>query len=415
MPLDAQALKLFIKDDMQSFNNLFDIANLMPHGYCLVWNSALLWLHVLSDGLITLAYYSIPLVLIYFIRKHKNFPFNKLLLMFAAFIMVCGTTHLLSIITIWVPLYWLEGFLKLLTGLLSAMTAIAMTVIVPRALANIGRNQYLEHELVTQADEIHDINESIKTEKALRESELLWKFALEGSGDGVWDWNIKTDNAVYSKRWKEMLDYTEDDILPSNQEWQARIHPEDQAMVANTMQAYLEKITPIYRVEYRLKCKNGSYKWILGRGMIVSLDSQGQPLRMIGTHTDITPFKEAVELIRKKHKEIASHEAKLIKLNLLNQTRKTLQKVNKQITKKTLELQASNNAQLLKSQALSNMSHEIITPITTIRTIAALTLQSDLTAQQHNYLSEIDSSAKWLLETFEDFLFENVAPTVKEG
>ena len=61
------------------------------------------------------------------------------------------------------------------------------------------------------------------------------------------------------------------------------------------------------------------------------------------------------------------------------------------------------------------MSHEIITPITTIRTIAALTLQSDLTAQQHNYLSEIDSSAKWLLETFEDFLFENVAPTVKEG
>ena len=169
MPLDAQTLKLFIKDDMQSLNNLFDIATLMPHGYCLVWNSALLWLHVLSDGLITLAYYSIPLVLIYFIRKHKDFPFNKLLLMFAAFIMACGTTHLLSIITIWIPLYWLEGFLKLLTGLLSVITAIAITVIVPRVLANIGRNQYLEHELVTQADEIHDINERMQTEKALRD------------------------------------------------------------------------------------------------------------------------------------------------------------------------------------------------------------------------------------------------------
>ena len=141
-----------------------------------------------------------------------------------------------------------------------------------------------------------DITETTKIQQTLRESILRWKFALEGSGDGVWDWNIETNNAIYSKRWKEMLGYSEHDIQPTNQEWQMRIYPSDQAMVASTMQAYLEGITPIYRVEYRLKCKDDSYKWILGRGMVVKRDLQGQPLRMIGTHTDITQLKET-ELI----------------------------------------------------------------------------------------------------------------------
>ena len=400
---------------MQTLTNLFDITKLMPHGYCLVWNSVLLWLHVISDALITLAYYSIPLILIYFIRKHKDFPFNKLLLMFAAFIMACGTTHLLSIITIWIPLYWLEGFLKLLTGLLSVMTAIAITVIVPKVLTNIGRNQYLENELATQAIQIQEIMQREKAEEALRESELRWKFALEGAGDGVWDWNIETDQADYSTRWKEMLDYAEDDILPTNQEWQTRIHPEDQAMVVSSMQAYLEGITSTYRVEYRLKCKSGRYKWILGRGMIVSRNIQNQPLRMIGTHTDITPFKEAIELIRNKHKEISLLNAKIIKLDLINQTRKILQKTNKQVAKRTAELEITTQAMLLERQVLSNMDRDLRTPIKTIMSIAFLTLQTDLTAQQHNYLSEIDSSAKWLLGIMDDFLFENSSNTVSDA
>ena len=134
-------------------------------------------------------------------------------------------------------------------------------------------------------------------EDKLEDSELRWKFALEGAGDGVWDWNIATDQAVYSTRWKEMLGYAEDDILPTNDEWKRRIHPEDRAMVGDTMQTYLKGTIPSYRVEYRLKCKDDSYKWILGRGMIVKRDPQGYPLRMIGTHTDITTLKEAEHIL----------------------------------------------------------------------------------------------------------------------
>ncbi len=134
-------------------------------------------------------------------------------------------------------------------------------------------------------------------QKALKDSEFRWKFAIEGTGDGVWDWNIQTGEAQYSKLWKSMLGYSEEDVLPTHDEWIRRIDPQDQEYVAKTMQDYLDGETEIYIVEYRLRCKDNQYKWILGRGMIVTYSDEGKPLRMLGTHTDITDRKEAeVEL-----------------------------------------------------------------------------------------------------------------------
>jgi PAS domain S-box-containing protein len=186
---------------------------------------------------------------------------------------------------------------------------------------------YVDDELLIHIA-MRDITERKNAEDALLESELRWKFALEGAGDGVWDWNIETDHAVYSTRWKEMLGYTEHDIQPTNQEWQTRIHLDDQAMVAGKMQAYLQGTAPVYRVEYRIKCKDNSYKWILGRGMVVSRDQQGRPLRIIGTHTDITTLKEA-ELILRTHKEIAEFDVEVKNLALIDNTQKILAEIKR--------------------------------------------------------------------------------------
>jgi len=135
-------------------------------------------------------------------------------------------------------------------------------------------------------------NTQTKTKLTLQASEELWSFALEGSGDGVWDLNVQTNGAKYNKRWKEMLGYTKGEISPTHQEWLDRIHPEDREDVNENMQAYLAGSIPTYVITYRLRCKDDSYKWILTRGMIVSHDAQKTPLRMIGTNTDITLMKE---------------------------------------------------------------------------------------------------------------------------
>ena len=137
--------------------------------------------------------------------------------------------------------------------------------------------------------------EKHQTRLALNSSEERWKFALEGAGDGVWDLNLKTNHALYSKRWKEMLGYNEGDIIPSKQEWVDRLHPEDKDVVRETLQSYLEGRIPTYVVTFRMRCKDGNYKWILARGMIVERDVHNNPLRLVGTHQDISEQKNNEE------------------------------------------------------------------------------------------------------------------------
>lgn len=170
----------------------------------------------------------------------------------------------------------------------------------------LSKNEQLEEEVSKRTQALKNNIEELKN------SEFRWKFAIEGAGDGVWDWNIATDEAQYSKRWKEMLGYDEHDILPTNQEWADRVHHEDVAYAQQTMRDYLEGKTETYVVEYRLKCKDNSYKWILGRGMIVSRDSQGNPLRMIGTHTDITDRKKTEQQLRIAATAFESQEGILV-------------------------------------------------------------------------------------------------------
>lgn len=116
------------------FNYFFYSTAFIPHGHCYLWKPELVWLHIIADGTIALAYYSIPLLLIYFISQRKDVPFNGVFLLFGAFILACGTGHLMEIWTLWHPDYWISGALKAFTAIISIYTAFALLVLIPHAL-----------------------------------------------------------------------------------------------------------------------------------------------------------------------------------------------------------------------------------------------------------------------------------------
>jgi PAS domain S-box-containing protein len=120
---------------MDFLKALLGPANQLPHGFCLLWDTNLVWLHMVSDAVITLAYYVIPFGLVYFVRKRQDLAFNWIFLLFGIFIFACGTTHLMHIWTLWQPLYVLEGGIKLLTAGASIATAVILVPLIPKALA----------------------------------------------------------------------------------------------------------------------------------------------------------------------------------------------------------------------------------------------------------------------------------------
>jgi len=117
------------------FNELLaSTGNFMPHGACYLWLPSILWLHIVSDTIIALAYYSIPFALLYFVRKRTDLAYRWVFVLFGAFICLCGTTHLISIWTIWHPDYWLDGLIKLATALISIVTALLIWPLMPKLL-----------------------------------------------------------------------------------------------------------------------------------------------------------------------------------------------------------------------------------------------------------------------------------------
>ena len=150
---------------------------------------------------------------------------------------------------------------------------------------------------ITRNGVMMDITARKKAEADLRETEERWKLALECTGDGVWDWHIPSGQEYYSKRHQEMFGYAEHELGNLFSEFDKLIHPDDLAQAQRDRQAHFDGLTSTYSNERRVRCKDGSWKWALSRGMVVSRDAQGQPLRMIGTHTDISERKRSESLI----------------------------------------------------------------------------------------------------------------------
>jgi PAS domain S-box-containing protein len=147
-------------------------------------------------------------------------------------------------------------------------------------------------------------------EHALRESEARWQFALEGSGLGVWDWNAATHTVYFSPLWKSMLGYTEDDIGDSFTEWESRVHPDDLARCHANLERHFGDAAPTYVCEHRMRGKDGAWRWILTRGKVIARDADGKPLRVIGTHVDVTA-RRAAEAERAQLQQQLQHAQKL--------------------------------------------------------------------------------------------------------
>jgi PAS domain S-box-containing protein len=394
---------------MQVLIDLFSLKDLIPHGYCLAWSPLLLWLTIISDTLITLSYYLMPLIMFYFIFQRKNLLYSKLIQLIALFIIACGTTHLLSLITIWIPVYGVETLTKVITAIISVITTASMFYSVPKLLA-LPTTEQLEQEILKSTvaektalesrDRLQQIidsipvhiyvkdsslnyqyinkavqtyfdldkdtiigrsaeqlfeDESMRTKlresdqlvletglpieyeifepkkkltflthkqpllnaagfinglcvtalditniklinQQLQEKEILWKFTTEGMGDGFWDWNMETNTVYYSPVLESMLGYSENELIPNLHTFnELLLHPDDKAKVYETLDNYLKSTTPIYHNEFRMRCKDGSYQWHLSRGLVIAYNDFGKPLRMVGTHSDITTRKKMEE------------------------------------------------------------------------------------------------------------------------
>ncbi len=136
--------------------------------------------------------------------------------------------------------------------------------------------------------------------------------ALGGTDQGLWDWDIRADSIFFDERWTSMLGYHPGEVMPTFEGWEALLHPDDLESVVKALSQHLSGETPIYIAEYRLRARNGTWRWILDRGRVVHRDEGGQPLRMIGTHTDVTEHRAAEEQLRLLSKAVEQSPVSIV-------------------------------------------------------------------------------------------------------
>ncbi len=203
-----------------------------------------------------------------------------------------------------------------------------------------------------------DITERKRGELALRQSQERLALVIQGSSDGVWDWDIATNEVYFSPRWKSMLGYADQEVDNHFSSWERLLHPDDRERALACLQAYLSGQIPTYEGEHRLRHKDGSYRWILSRGVALR-DGEGKPVRMAGSHVDLTAYKQAEEQLQRAYAELSQNEA------ALQSALQRLQTTNEQLQATQLQLIQAAKLESVGTLA-AGVAHEVKNPLQTI-------------------------------------------------
>lgn len=224
--------------------------------------------------------------------------------------------------------------------------------------------------------------------RRLGDAELRWNFALLGSGQGVWDWDIRADRVYYSPQFKRLLGFADDELGGGVQDWLSRLHPDDLGAVTEQVQACLRGELLAYDAEYRVMRHQGEPIWVRARGMVVARSSSGEPLRMIGTLHSIDARKRAEQALREAQQRLELHSRQV---ELLNQ----------QLSKRTLDAETATRA---KDAFLRNIAHEFRTPLGQVMGALDLIVRGGLTERQQGFAQLARQAAEQLLRLINDTL-----------
>ncbi|MEG3858999.1 PAS domain S-box protein [Microcoleus sp. herbarium12] len=262
-------------------NNLLFIGNYIPHGHCYLWQRELVALHIVSDSIIAMAYYSIPLSLIYFISQGKDLPFRNIFWLFAAFIISCGTTHVMEVWTLWHPVYWVSGCLKIITAAISAYTAFALVPLVPQALTLLSPTQLGMIDRILQQEIIER-----------RETEARYQTLTEASPVGIFYVDAIGDCLYVNERWCQISGMACDEALGKG--WFQGIHPDDRQRVFDQWYSAAAEKLP-FKSEYRFQgIDRTEISWVFAQA-VGQIGKNGEINSYVGTITDITERKQVEE------------------------------------------------------------------------------------------------------------------------
>ena len=289
----------------------------MPHGMCYLWRPAILAVHVGADSLIALAYFTIPFTLVYFVRKRAELRFTWIFLSFAIFIVACGASHVMEIWTIWFPMYWLSGSVKIVTALASVMTAILLVKLVPAALrfptpsALQAANDDLAREVLERkrAEQgVLEVNASLeariteRTEqlamanKKLTQINARFVIASEAAGLGFWDFDLASDTFEWDTSMFQLYGRPRLAGPQPYALWADSLHPDDREQSEQTMTKARSAAGSI-ESEFRIVHPSGDIRH-LRSAFGVARDSEGVAAKILGVTFDVSDRKRATEQFR---------------------------------------------------------------------------------------------------------------------